>query len=97
MAYLSLLPDNVQDAVDELSSLGIVTLGPVVAGPALAEHKVVGPEELPEGPAPDAVHGPGLQVHKDGAGYVLSCSLVSIKSQPWLLLGTKNSPPDASL
>ena len=31
VAALGLFPHNVEDAVDELGSLGIVTLGPVVA------------------------------------------------------------------
>merc|ERR1719187_602477 len=57
---------------------GIVSLCPVVAGPALTEHKVVGPEELPEGTAPDTVHGAGLQVHQDGAGYVLASGCLII-------------------
>ena len=45
-------------------TLRVVALGPVVAGPGLAEHEVVGPEDLAERSAPDAVHGAGLQVHQ---------------------------------
>ena len=48
-----------------------MTLGPVVAGPGLAEHEVVRPEDLAEGTGPDAVHGAGLQVHQHGPGHVL--------------------------
>ena len=47
-------------------TLGVVTLGPVVPGPGLAEHEVVRPEDLAEGAGPDGVHGAGLQVHQDG-------------------------------
>ena len=47
-----------------------MSLGPVVAGAALAEHKVVGPENLPEGTGPDAVHGAGLKIDQDGPGNV---------------------------
>ena len=47
-------------------TLRVVALGPVVAGPGLAEHEVVGPEDLAEWSAPHAVHGSGLQVHQHG-------------------------------
>jgi len=36
VAGLGLLADNVEDGVDELSSLCVVALGPVVASAALA-------------------------------------------------------------
>ena len=61
VAALRLLPHHVQDAVHQLGPLhdscdslydslvtaylGVVTLGPVVAGPRLAEHEVVGSED----------------------------------------------------
>ena len=48
-----------------------MTLGPVVAGPGLAEHEVVRPEDLAERSRPDAVHGAGLQVHQHGPRHVL--------------------------
>merc|ERR550539_1738820 len=53
------------------SSLGVVTLGPVVAGPGLAEDKVVRPEESSVWSTTDTVHGAGLQVHQHGPGHVL--------------------------
>lgn len=43
-----------------------MSLGPVVTGAGLSEHKVVGPEDLSEGARPYGVHGTGLQVDKDG-------------------------------
>ena len=51
-----------------LLTLSVVSLGPVVPGSGLAEHEVVRPEDLAEGPGPDGVHGAGLQVHQDGLG-----------------------------
>ena len=42
---LGLLPHHVKDAVHQLSSLSVVTLGPVVPGPRLTEDKVVWPED----------------------------------------------------
>jgi hypothetical protein len=60
--------------VDELRALGVVTLGPVVAGAGLAEHEVVGAEDLAEGAGADGVHGAGLEVHQHGAGHVAACA-----------------------
>ena len=45
IAALSLLPHHVEHAVHQLRALGVVSLGPVVAGPGLPEHEVVGAEE----------------------------------------------------
>ena len=70
VAGLGLLADDVEDGVDELGTLGVVTLGPVVTGAGLAEDKVVGAEELTEWAGTDGVHGTGLEVHQDGAGHV---------------------------
>ena len=58
-------------------------LGPVVAGPGLPEHEVVGAEDLTEGAGPHAVHGAGLQVHQHGAGHVLAAArLVVVHIDP---------------
>ena len=48
-----------------------MALGPVVPGSRLTKHEVVGPEDLSERSAPDAVHGAGLQVHQHGPRHVL--------------------------
>ena len=74
VAGLGLLSDHVEHGVDELGALGVVALGPVVAGAGLAEDKVVGTEELAEGPGADGVHGAGLEVDEDGAGHVLAAA-----------------------
>merc|ERR1712144_43801 len=60
IAGLGLLAHNVEHGVDELGTLGVVTLGPVITGTSLAEHEVVGAEELTEGTSTDGVHGTGL-------------------------------------
>lgn len=67
VAVLGLFPHNVEHRVDQLSSFGVVTLGPVVPGTGLAEHEVVRPEDLPVRSRSDAVHGPRLQIHEHGA------------------------------
>jgi hypothetical protein len=68
ISRLSLLADDVKNGVDELGSLGVVTLGPVISGTVLAEDEVIGAEELAEGTGTDRVHGTGLKIHKDGTG-----------------------------
>jgi hypothetical protein len=70
VARLGLLTDNIEDGVNELSTLSVVALGPVVTCTSLAEDEVVGPEELTEGTGTDRVHGTGLQVHQNGTGHV---------------------------
>merc|ERR1719217_178455 len=67
---LGLLPHHIQDAVDQLGPLGVMTLRPVVPGSRLTEHEIVRTEELTEGARAHAVHGAGLQVHQDRAGDV---------------------------
>ena len=46
VAGLGLLADDIEDRVDELGSLGVVSLGPVVTGSGLAEDEVIGAEKL---------------------------------------------------
>merc|ERR1711977_772103 len=70
VARLGLLTHDIEDGVDQLGTLGVVALGPVVTSASLAENKVVGAEELTEGTGTDGVHGTGLEVHKDGTGHV---------------------------
>merc|ERR1712167_396327 len=72
IATLGFLTDNIEDGVNELSTFGVVTLGPVVTGTSLSENEVVGSEELSEGSGTDGVHGSGLEIHKDGSGDVAS-------------------------
>ena len=64
VAALGLLADDVEDGVDELGALGVVALGPVVAGARLAEDEVVRAEDLAEGARADRVHGARLEVHQ---------------------------------
>jgi hypothetical protein len=74
VARLGLLTDDIEDGVNELSTLSVVTLGPVVTCTSLAEHEVVGPEELTERAGADGVHGTRLQIHHDGTGNVTATS-----------------------
>lgn len=71
VAALGLTADNIQDLVDELGTLSVVTLGPVVASTRLAENEVVGAEKLTERTSTDSIHGTGLKIDEDGARNVL--------------------------
>jgi hypothetical protein len=71
VASLGLTADDIDDLVDELGTLGVVTLGPVVTSTRLAEDEVVGTEELAKGTGTDSVHGTRLQIDQNGTGNVL--------------------------
>ena len=80
---LGFFADNIEDGVDELGALGVVAFGPVVAGARLAEHEVVGAEDLAVGAGSDGVHGPGLEVHEHGARDVAAAAgLVEVDVDP---------------
>lgn len=62
---LSLATDDIDDLVDKLGTLSVVTLGPVVTSTGLTENKVIGAEELTKGTSADGIHGTGLQIDQD--------------------------------
>ena len=74
IATFSFLSDDIEDGVDELGTLGIVTLGPVVTGTSLSENEVVWSKELTEWSSSDGVHGSWLKIHEDGSWDVSSTS-----------------------
>jgi hypothetical protein len=78
---LSLTADNIENLIDQLGTLGVVTLGPVVSGTGLTEDEVVRSEELTEWASTDGVHGTRLQVDKDGTRDVLVASTLRVLSQ----------------
>ena len=67
---LSFLSGDVENRVDEFSSLSVVAFSPVVSGSGLTEDEVVGSEELAEGSGSDGVHGSRFKVHKNSSGDV---------------------------
>ena len=77
VATFGLTADDVDNLVDQLGTLSVVTLGPVVTSTGLAEDEVVGAEELTERTGTDGIHGTGLKVDKDGTRNILvAASLV---------------------
>merc|ERR1719331_34440 len=74
VATFSLLSDNIEDGVDELSTFGVVALGPVVSSTSLSEDEVVWSEELSEWSGSDGVHGAWLKIHEHGSWDVTASS-----------------------
>jgi hypothetical protein len=69
---LSLAANHVNDLVDQLGTLSVVTLSPVVTGTSLTEHKVVRAEEAAERTSADGIHGTGLEIDEDSARNIFS-------------------------
>jgi len=69
---LGFLTDNIEHRVDQLSTLSVVTLGPVVAGTALTKHEVVWPENLAEWTRADGVHRAWLKINENGTRHILA-------------------------
>ena len=67
----SLTADDIDNIVNQLSTLSVVTLSPVVTSTRLAEDEVVGTEQLTERTGTDGVHGTGLKVNQHSTGNVL--------------------------
>ena len=71
VTVLDLTTDNVDSLLNELGTLSVVTLGPVVSGTGLTGDEVVGAEQLAHGAGADSILGTGLKIHKNSTGDVL--------------------------
>ena len=80
VAALGLAADDIEDLVDELGTLSVMTLRPVVTSTRLAKDKVVGTEELSEGTSAHGVHRTRLEIDEDGAGNELVAGSLSLVS-----------------
>jgi hypothetical protein len=65
IAIFSFFSNDVENRVNELSTLSVTTNGPVVTSTSSTEDKVVGSEELIERSSTDRVHGSWLKIHED--------------------------------
>ena len=65
--------DDIDDLIYQLSTLGVVALGPVVTSTRLAKDEVVWAEKLAKGTSLDGIHGAGLEINEDGAGNIFIC------------------------
>ena len=83
VAALSLLAHHIKDRVYKLSTLCVVTFGPVVSSTRLSKDKVVWAEDLSEGSGADRVHGAWLQIDQNGTGHILAtCGLIVVDVDP---------------
>jgi len=69
---LSLFSNNIQNIVDQLSALSVMSFGPIVACTALAKDKVVRTEEFSIWPSSNRIHGSRLQINKNSSWDILS-------------------------
>jgi len=67
IAAFGLFSDDIEDGVDQFSTFGVVTFGPVVTGTGLTEDEVVWSEQLTEWTGTDGVHGTWFKIHQDGS------------------------------
>jgi hypothetical protein len=74
IATFSFLSNDIEDGVDKLGTLGVMSLGPVVTGTGLSEDEVVWSEELSEWASSDGVHGSWFEIHEDGSWNVSTSS-----------------------
>jgi hypothetical protein len=68
---LSLLADDIKNGIHELSTLSVVSFGPVVASTALTEDKVVRAEKITKGTRSNRIHGARFEVNKNSTGNIL--------------------------
>lgn len=85
VATLGLTTDNVKNLVNKLSTLSVVTLGPVVASTGLSKDEVVGTEKLTEGTSTDGIHGTGLEIDKNGTRNILVAGRLQLEKKKSLL------------
>jgi proteasome assembly chaperone (PAC2) family protein len=74
IATFGFFSNDVENGVNELSTLSVVTLGPVVTSTSLTEDEVVGSEELTERSSTDGVHGSWFKIHEDSTGDISTTS-----------------------
>lgn len=62
----SLTTNDIKDLVDELSTLSVMSLSPVVTSTRLTKNEVVWTEELAKRTSAYSIHGTGLKIDKNG-------------------------------
>jgi hypothetical protein len=65
IAAFGFFSNDVENGVNELSTLSVMTLGPVVTSTSLTEDEVVWSKKLTERTCTDGVHGSWLKIHED--------------------------------
>jgi len=78
VTILNLLPYNIKDRVNKLSTLSVVALCEVVSGTRLTENKVVRPENLAIKAGAGSIHGARLKVHKHCPWHITSLAALIV-------------------
>ena len=74
VAALGFFPDHIEHRVDQFSSFGVMSLGPVVTGARLTEDEIIRPEDLAVRSGADTVHRARLQINENGTRDVFSAT-----------------------
>jgi hypothetical protein len=74
IATFGFFSNDVENGVNKLGTLSVVTFGPVVTSTSLTENEVIGSEELTERSSTDGVHGSWLKIHEDCTGDISTTS-----------------------
>ena len=83
ITILSLFANNIENGIDQLRALSIMTLGPIVARTGLAEDEVIRAKDLAVGARSDAVHGARFEIHEHGPWDVSSAgSFIEVDVDP---------------
>lgn len=64
IAVLGLLPNNIENRVNQLGAFGVVSFRPVVTSTTLTKDEVIRSEDLTVGTRSETVHRTGLQIHE---------------------------------
>jgi hypothetical protein len=91
VTVLGLASHDIKNRINKLSTFGVVSLGPVVAGTRLTKNEVVGAEEVAVGATADSVHDTRLQINENSSGNVLAVTsfvVVDAKALKLLRIGT---------
>jgi hypothetical protein len=67
IATLGLLANNIQDGIDQFSTLSVMSLCPIVSSAGLPEDEVIRAKQLAKRAGTDTVHSARLEVHEDCA------------------------------
>lgn len=78
VTILNLLPNNIKDGVNKLSTLSVMALCKVVSGARLTENKVVRPENLAIRAGAGSIHGARLKVHQHSPWHVTSIAALIV-------------------
>jgi hypothetical protein len=90
---LSFPTNNIQNLINKLGTLSVMSLCPVVTSTGLAENEVIRAEELTERTGTDSIHSTWLQIDEDGTRHILvtgglrsvSGGFINVDIDPYLI------------